>query len=324
MIGPMDESSTKILSLRLPVSSDKFERLFKENFEQIGKDLRSLLGSAPTRTATEPSAVVNYFQEARKIVDSTLREQIVRYSSFRWLWYLRRLPRFVFEGHLPTTYLYDSSLAEAISGTSTSRSPYKILRGTLVYPIKSEPLEFLMKFCVGVICLSQIHSNIRLASKGVEFEFTDHAFGKEHATPQQIDAIELYDKRGARGFSVMRLPGSGTIGTSEPDGERTPLAMFVHRLSASVSQPLIIGGSKQSGTVDANFAIQGVSLKNLEVLNRDTRLGGLKWWPEDVPPLLLALYIAVFVFRASPHGLLNVQLTGYLIAPDDSFLAIAD
>jgi hypothetical protein len=320
----MEESSTKIMILRLPMSSTKFERLFKETFRQISNGLHSRLGAAPTRTATELGTVVEYFQEARKIIDSSLREQVARYSPFRWLWYLRRLSRFVFEGHLPTTYLYDSSLAEALSATSASRSPYKILKGTLVYPIKSEHLESVMNFCARIICLSQIHSNIRLASKGVEFEFADDAFGKGRATPEQIDAIELYDRRGARGFGVMPLHGSGTIATSEPDRKRAPLGLFVNRLVASVSQPLIIDGSKQSGTVDANFAVRGVSLENLKILNRDPRLAGLKWWPDHAPTLLLTLYLAVFVFRASPHALLNVQLNGYLIIPTDSFLAIAD
>jgi hypothetical protein len=320
----MTESATKVMLLRLPISLEQFEKVFRQETHQIGKSLHGRLGAAPASTATDPGAVVDYFQKARKLIDSSLEAQADRYSSFRWLWYLRRLPRFVFEGHLSITYPYDSSLAEALSATSARRSPYKILNGTLVYPIKREPLEIVMRFCVGVIYLSQIHSNIRLASKGVEFEFADDALGKEHATHPQIEAIELYDKRGARGFSVMRLHGSGTIATSEPDDKRAPLGMFVNRLVASVSQPLIIGGSKVKVTVDANFAVQGVSLENLEILNRDPRLEGLTWWPEDAPVLLLTLYLAVFVFEAAPHGLLNVQLNGYLIVPIDSFLAIAD
>ena len=50
-------------------------------------------------------------------MDKEVKELASGHSATRWLWYLGRLPMFVFEGMLSTTGGYDASLAETASGT---------------------------------------------------------------------------------------------------------------------------------------------------------------------------------------------------------------
>jgi hypothetical protein len=101
----------------------------------------------------------------REHLEIDVLHQAQRFSPFKWLWYLRRLPQIVFEGNLRSTFIYDSGLAACASARSQASSPYKVEDGFITYRVKSEPVQHTLRFCSAVRFLSQVHSNLRWAGK---------------------------------------------------------------------------------------------------------------------------------------------------------------
>jgi hypothetical protein len=64
----------------------------------------------------DPIIAAQFLNSCRELVEEDLKINAAGYSSIRWLWMLRRLPRRIFAGRLATTYGYDTALAEIISG----------------------------------------------------------------------------------------------------------------------------------------------------------------------------------------------------------------
>lgn len=83
--------------------------------------------------------------------------------ALRWLWFIRRLPSRVFSGVLPTTFGYDRTLAEVISGHSVaSASGARGDGASLANQITPAGLARVARFCEGVRFLSDLHGRIPL------------------------------------------------------------------------------------------------------------------------------------------------------------------
>lgn len=66
-----------------------------------------------------PQEQTNFLRNLHNQVEIEAFEVASEFTSAQWLWYLRRLPYFVLEGNLETTFQYDITLAEVISGNSS-------------------------------------------------------------------------------------------------------------------------------------------------------------------------------------------------------------
>src|SRR5579862_1699970 len=164
-----------------------------------------------TGLCDEPQRATQFLQEARGFIETEAHNIAARYSPFRWLWYLRRLPSFVFAGHLKSTAAYDSALAECVSGRSLASSAFRIAEdGSRRYSIKNDVIEVLIGYCATIKYLSQIHANLRWAGKGAAIRFDPGAcvVGDPQPTEELEQAVHLYDKRCDEGGNVLSRIGT--------------------------------------------------------------------------------------------------------------------
>ena len=129
--------------------------------------------------------------------------------ALQWLWFIRRLPRRVFSGVLPTTIGYDRTLAEVISGNSiVPASTARGRGGSLAYPVTQAGLARVARFCAGVRILSDLHGRFRWASKGASIRFKKGDLPTEVPAADVQIAVEAYDRRVAASGRFLGRLGS--------------------------------------------------------------------------------------------------------------------
>ena len=161
-----------------------------------------------------PEEITGYLHRVRAFIELEAYRQVARYSPMRWLWYLRRLPRFVFEGRVQTTFAYHSSVAETLTAASRTTDQYRVENGFLVYRIKPVTMQPVLELAVTASYLSDVHSYLRWAGKGCEFDFSRLALGQPVPSADQRHAVDLYDERCANSGSFLGRLGTVVSGIS--------------------------------------------------------------------------------------------------------------
>jgi len=246
-------------------------------------------------------------------------------SSYEWLWYLRRLPREIFEGELRTTYGYSSLLAEVIAGWAprTARgAPVVQPDGSLAFAVSRSRLNDVLRLCAWTVLLFDAHAAIRWSSKGVEFQFSDQQpFPEAIPNAGQQRAVRLYDARMEK--EPMSFFGAMTA-TQTLDRQRKdarsalnsdkPFLYAVAPIKHSqVSVPIAALPRRQWPRTRAGYAPLGLSIERLVDLADAIDLRLLNW-PASVPILLQLLAMSPLLFALKPGWLANVLQRGYFVA----------
>jgi hypothetical protein len=246
-------------------------------------------------------------------------------SSYEWLWYLRRLPRAIFQGELRTTYGYDSILAEVLAGWAprVARSaPISQEDGTLAFPVNRSRLGDVLWLCAWTLLLSEAHAAIRWSSKGVEFAFSDdQPFPEAIPSPSQRRAVRLYDTRMEK--EPMSFFGSMTAtqtldrhtkdARSAVKSDKPFLFAVAPIKDRMVHVPIAGVPRRQWPRTLAGYAPLGLSTERLVDLAQATDLRLLNW-PARVPTLLQLLVMSPLLFAMKPHWFANVLQRGYFVA----------
>jgi len=256
----------------------------------------------------------------RVFIETEAHKIAARYSPFRWLWYLRRLPNFVFAGQLKSTAAYDSALAECVSGLSLASSPFRIAEdGSIRYRIKNDVIEVLIDYCATIVYLSQIHTNLRWAGKGsaVRFDPGDFLVGCPKPTEDLEQAVHLYDKRCDEGGDVFGRIGTTDVSTGGSTADSVLAMQLVQRSNEDLP-------SASGGSAFVRFSPRRLSLESLTTLLRDGRIKSD--WLDPVTPALLMLLRAMLRFHLGSHlGFSMVQMRGYsVLKKQELLLTLAD
>jgi hypothetical protein len=199
-------------------------------------------------TLVPPLDALRYFHDCREMIEGQLRREAKGYPSFRWLWYLRRMPRVVFEGHLSSTFTYDSRLAEVLVAQSGDAGPTLAHQtNPITFPVNEHVLRRVLQFCETVRFLSTIHSQIRLTSKGILFKYMGESILKADATPNQAAAIELYDDRVAKSENALARSGSIVAPELLPNELTEFIPMFAYLQEPGKQVPECRPPSRPSG-----------------------------------------------------------------------------
>src|SRR5712691_2618949 len=111
----IDATREKIESLTTEAAASS---IIRTTFMELNKIVLKKAERPPTMSGNRWDAptITPYLICCRNVVEQELIASVAGYNCLRWLWYLRRLPRHIFQGVLPTTYGYDTALAEILSG----------------------------------------------------------------------------------------------------------------------------------------------------------------------------------------------------------------
>lgn len=184
-----------------------------------------LAACPPPATTLEPAAAGEYLTLLRQTLEQDLRRLAQSYPAVQWLWYLRRLPD-LFDGVLSTTGPYDRSLMETVATTSTKPCPaLPRSEGQIAFPVTDGVVRRVLRLAMTTIVLSDLHSRLRRAGKGMTFEFQPgHPLPVNVPTPHLEQAIALYDQRVATlGGGLL---GAGTQVLSQDHHEDDPLPVI--------------------------------------------------------------------------------------------------
>jgi hypothetical protein len=324
----IDDSMVRLHKLASPevVASASRASIYDLNQLILHKVERPPLGS---NNIVDPITITPFLNHCRELVEEQLIKNVAGYSKFRWLWYLRRLPRSYFEGELSTTYPYDAALAEVVSGLGggVGDSP-NLRKGFLFYPINESVVKRILKFRVGVSYLSQVHTLIRMAGKGAEFRFTKYALPEPRVEATKVEAIRLYDNRVENGGAIFGRVG--TVVTSEElDADLLNSVLVVYLTEPDwgpATLRKVVDGDVRSVNVEVyiNYVPKIVSLKQLTDLNTNPRLTGRQWWTPEIGALLLLLKLGPAFFYNRENSLVNALQYGYFPMTEEIFLELVN
>jgi hypothetical protein len=137
--------------------------------------------------------------------EAWVKRLVTKHSRLRWLWMLRRMPTYVFEGSLTTTLGYDTLLAEVLTGNAGQRpGTLKLIDAQITYDLNRNVLDDLCTLCMAARYLSELHRAFRWAAKGAAIEFSPHTAPLEDCSDSLRESVTLYDRR----FEVPRFPSS--------------------------------------------------------------------------------------------------------------------
>ena len=243
-------------------------------------------------------------------------------SAYQWIWYLRRLPKAIFQGELKTTYPYDSSLAGVVSGwaPSLSTSPPVAADGALAYPVTKPILKAVLRLCAWTLLLSEFHAALRWSSKGVLFTFLgDFPVPIADPTSAQRAAVRDYDSRVARGpmafLGAMTTPLGGSamvkqLAVLNPDTPRLFAIVPIEDTEMSIPIPGV--PKNQRPQTLAGYVPFIVDTAGFVELTQSPEFAN-SIWPASVPPLLQLLALSGLMFVRRPNWLVNAMQRGYVL-----------
>lgn len=271
-------------------------------------------------------AIYEYLLEVNRVARDRVRFEIasnLSYSAYRWIWYIRRLPKPIFSGTLKTTYGYDSLLADVISGWAPNiavQPPVSVQR-YVTFPLNRTILAEVLRLCAWAVLLSEIHAAIRWSSKNVEFRFVDGMpIPIANPRPDELAAVNLYDRRMERGpmsflggmaTRTRRRPGAATPpATNRPrDAVLTAVVPIEYR---RLRVPLFGVPTHQRPHVWASYAPVIVDTAEFGALCRTPEFEDVDW-PESVPALLQLLAVVGVAFLRNSGWLANTMQRGYFV-----------
>lgn len=265
-------------------------------------------------TILPPTTALKGLGELRAACEETAHTMLQSHSSRKWLETLRLLPwnAFTWPGALPTTGMAVRDIAETLSTLAPSNSAQQKT---------GDGLDGDISAAVPIIAvanvLRRVHSAMRLAGKGVSFEWARDLSLMPSCTHTQRVAIDLYDQR------VRVTEGdfsTGGVTLSQP-GAPLPSPPFgldiltVQRLEQGFVLPASLSNAWGIDECETSFCLHTLNLSRLANLNSNIRP---RTHPPDVVKLALLLHFARRLLSRRPELLLRTHLKGYLEAPEES------
>ncbi|MFC8678038.1 hypothetical protein ACFUEN_35780 [Streptomyces griseorubiginosus] len=216
--------------------------------------LDKLLAACPSPATTlEPAAAGEYLTFLRQTLEQDLYVLARPYPSVQWLWYLRRLPD-LFEDELSTTDPYDRALMELVATTGATKPcpALPLSQGQIAFPITDGVVRRVLRLARTTILLSDIHSRLRRAGKGISFQVPSGPhLPRSMPNPLLEQAIVLYDQRVANFGTGVLAPGTQILSEDHRDGD--PLQAI-----AVASLPAWQGVPSWQGTPHGGHARRGL------------------------------------------------------------------
>jgi len=171
-------------------SRESFSRLTEKTFTQLG----TLDGEKSCR-------------ELRKICDEMTQQARMAASAFSpdaWLWILRRSPDDILNPRSKQDSVILRRTAEALSGASSSITS-RIPGETYGFVVRPDRYTEIIKFIVLARMVRRLMAKLRLAGKGVRFNFRSGRLPEGLPTASQREAICRYDS----GFEMSFIARTG-------------------------------------------------------------------------------------------------------------------
>jgi len=302
-------------------------------FPHVAAALRTHSPGARTCSGEVATRVL---EEAIRAISRALRTETNGYAGLRWLWLLRRLPEWVFEGDYSTTLGYDSTLAEAIAGQGAGRSRVQLLSGEQrAYPLDATVVRRLARYCASVRILSQLHREYRWAGKGAAIEFVAGQM-PEHLPDETLrDSVYLYDERAEQGgggrmgtevFSPTRsaLDLREVLRTLEQDPLTKLFRLLRVQPAREITVPMV--GADLTDTdvptalMRARYMFIPIPLANLQTLI-DAAPAGQPIFDKSAAVLLFLLFASTAHVVDHRAGFVSAFQTGYLLFAEPVFRA---
>src|SRR5689334_784550 len=306
----------------------------EKHLDQVRNDVRTDVETEMYLSCERPSlddkgfcdarSVLPYLNCMRKTLEGMLSDAAPRFSKARWLWMLRRVPDFVFEGKISTTRAYQSALADAVSGAFGSEKsdlPFKDSEGSTRFRLDGSALPRLLRFAELVRWLNQSHVLLRYSGKGVRFRFEQKSL-LPSATPtkEEDNSIRKYDERAADWGSPFARVGTAITAKTEMSDGGFWIVYFSN--PDWVMVPVHVNGKETKVKILKRFLPESVSLDGLSALNNDARLSGLSWW---APLAATALALSRGMFRivtSNYNGFASLLRYGYVFMDLELFMEV--
>ncbi len=314
-----DETAEQI---EVAVSKQASEESCSSIIRDLYSELRLQLKRPPLDPggSCDPITASTYLRSVLGHVEKAVAELAGGYSAARWLWYLRRLPRHVFEGRLATTFGYDAALAETASGLfGVGADNLRVENGFFRYSIDGPAVKRVLRFCHAVRLMSDIHTALRFAGKGVTFRLEGNdPLPLPCPTPDQQQAIDLYDNRVAAKQHAFIRGGTPLVEQAGRDGGwLLTVTRMQPRWVPSIIGPLV--GEHQSVQLLARFLPEAFSFERLRDLNSDPRVLGRTWEGPRAAALFVLLMLAPAVLAVLEHAVPTLMHYGYFALEEDLF-----
>ncbi len=305
-------------------------RLKRAESNVVSKYERLVRDSVPNPAISVGGAIAademyEYLEGARKSVEDDLHQRVQHLSPFQWLWYLRHLPLSCWLGKVRTTAIYDSALAEILSGESATSAPPE-RTNLLRYPVDESTADLVAEFIAGARYLSQIHTNLRWVGKGAEFSLSTRAGGSVKASVDLKRAVELYDARvDATPGDFLSTTGS-VVWTEVATGcsseiiavWRTPPVPWRGSWNATLAAETVRHASQ------LRFGIMLICLDELARLNKAVVNAGARWWLEELPLLVGFLRAMKGLAESDPMSMLKIVGLGWIVTDTDTINTAPD
>jgi hypothetical protein len=277
---------------------DEFRVVTQRSCDKLGISGNTIADAEPAH---------DLLQEMHSEIVASLESLVTGYSSIRWLFMLRRLPQYVFEGQLVSTIAYDSALADVLSARSTSVEQIRRQDSTFYFHVDGGCVRRLLRFCEGVRTLSQIHVLARWCGKGAKLQIAKDWFPSAETPEELREAVRLYDTR----CEIERSGWSaaGTIFHEDSTAAAECILVADRMYPQQIQLP-------DGNTIDATVAPRLISLSDVRQLTQNAKLVANTPWP---PESALALWIArsIWFYFGERHDSLplirQILNTGYLL-----------
>lgn len=319
------------LKTHLDLPTEKISRvvtsaLWKAVRARKEKDLRARCAkeiAVPAACEIEPQVALEYLHQVRRVVEQILLEEVNLRSSFQWIWFLRRLPPFVYAGSISSTFYGNVRITETASGFS-ALNDHVITPGEIRFPIVQETLIGILGFCAIARFLRRVHALIRIAGKGARFVCPSGADPVPIMTSDLEIAIKLYDDRNASPTRFMARGGTVTASVSS-ENENTDSIQLLFRTLESKRSVVFLGKlSERQRPAWAAVNYDGiiVSLQNLRSLNFNAAFIHYPWYQAEITTLLVFLRVCLCALYHLPGATVDVWRRGYLSLPESMFVAL--
>jgi hypothetical protein len=321
----VDRATAEIM---LSVTPELISRVTKSFIAETDVEILSRLPVPGGGNEYECSALecAPYIAQLNQYFERKVRESAEGYSQARWLWYVRRLPGYIFGGKLSTTLGYDSMLAETATGLyGTGADNMRLIQNEWSYPIEHSVPRRIARLCCAVRSLSQVHVLSRLAGKGVRFKFVRRdPDPRSLATDDQKAAIALYDSRVASRQSPLLR--SGTVLSLGDDEARPYQGLFtVQRIEPTpVPIPNLVEGIAGDLQVIANFVPHWTPLTFIAALLSDPRIANLDWVDDAAVAIIELLSLMPVSLMNSKRRLPNLLQRGYYLMEEPELRNLVD
>ncbi|MFI7632295.1 hypothetical protein [Microbispora rosea] len=298
----------------------EFAALAEREWPQTGtvwrqQGLKAALGAHPrVEQELDPQTAGEYFTVLRQTTEATIRDLTQSYPSVQWLWYLRRLPD-LFDGGLSTTGPYDRALMDLMAATSNKACSQLPLRdGQISFPITDGIMRRVLRLAAMTITLSDIHSRLRRASKGIAFRPQPKDLPTDVANAPVHDAIKLYDQRVCAHPTGLTSPGTLMLSPDWRDGDPPPI-FLVSPLPAWGMLPTWQGALHQGTpmTTRGRFTPHLISLREVRAVLAQAPAHSIRWWEPELPALIALLQaLSYYLTHYTSAGWLSLVRYGYV------------